>query len=693
MTATAYESFRQLNNNNYVDGGEKEKSILQTMEDFYNQYISQTQAFWNEARVDQRFLAGDQTLWNELYSNISYNRRRQFNFNRIRPIVNMVGGYQRRNRKATVIQPIEGSDEETANQFSDVISWAYQQDNVYNTISDAFENGGLVTGFSLLNLWLDYSNDPVSGDIKVDHLAYNSFMMDTFFRKQDLSDCSFIWKRKWVTKDEAKLLLPERANEIERMKFPRYGNKDQKFYFMPENYNYTTRNLLPYDEFYYKDTRKQKILIDTETGETIEWKSEDKERLDLFLARYPQVKVKSIPKQTIKMAIVINNKVMYDGANTLGIDRYPFVPVIGYWDPDNIYFQWRMQGMVRGLRDPQFLFNRRKVIELDILESQINSGMKVMEGALVDDNDVLKAGQGQPIFIKSTAPWGMESVQQIQSPIIPPTTIQLSEILAKEMQAISGVNEELLGSAEDDKAGILSMLRQGAGLTTLQKLFDQLDLSQKILGQLTVETIQQNWTVGKVQRILGKTPTEQFFNKAFQKFDSNVSEGLLTDSQNKQEFIQYTQLKEMGLPIPDSIMIDKAPVQGKKELKAAIEELNRAQAQMEQQAAQLQMESLATENQTKQAFSEAQMSLAQERIAKVQTERAESQERLERADQEKTNSLLNLVKSLKELDEMDLNNLMKKISILKTLSSKEEEITNEKNQNEVPSQEAPQEGL
>jgi hypothetical protein len=57
--------------------------------------------------------------------------------------------------------------------------------------------------------------------------------------------------------------------------------------------------------------------------------------------------------------------------------------------------------------------------------------------------------------------------------------IQLSELLGQEIQQISGVNEELLGSAQDDKAGILSMLRQGAGLTTLQGLFDNLDFATK----------------------------------------------------------------------------------------------------------------------------------------------------------------------------------------------------------------------
>jgi len=61
--------------------------------------------------------------------------------------------------------------------------------------------------------------------------------------------------------------------------------------------------------------------------------------------------------------------------------------------------------------------------------------------------------------------------------------LQVSDIIGKEIPLLAGANEELLGSATDDKAGILSMLRQGAGLTTLQGLFDQLDYSQKLLGE------------------------------------------------------------------------------------------------------------------------------------------------------------------------------------------------------------------
>lgn len=660
MTATAYESSRLLTNNFYVDGGSRELYIKERMKESYSQYISQTQAFWNEARIDQRFLSGDQTLWNEIYSDMPATRRRQFSFNKIRNIINMIGGHQRKNRKATTIQPIEGADEETANQFTDVISWAYQRDNVYNTISDAFEHGALTTGLSLLGVWLDHTLDPASGDLKVQHFAYNSYMMDSFFRKQDLSDCNFIWTRKWLTKQECMLLLPERSKDIMDMSMPRYGNKDQKFYFMPENYNLATRNLLPYDEYWYMDTRRQKLLIDTKTGEVMEWMSKDKERLDLFLAAYPEVKVRNVMRPTVKLAIIINDKVMYDGKNPLGIDRYPFVPVLGYWDPDNIYFSWRLQGVVRGLRDAQFLYNRRKVIELDILESQINSGMKVMEGSLVDDNDVLKSGQGQPIFIKQTAPQGMDSVQQMPPPAIPPTTIQLSEILSKELQEISGVNEELLGSAVDDKAGVLSMLRQGAGLVTLQRLFDQLDLSQKILGEISMDVIQQNWTVGKIKRILGEEPTDQFTNKAFQKYDCNIAEGLLTSSQRQLEFIQYSNLMQMGLPVPPDLMIDIAPVHGKKKLKEGVMKQFEAQQKQQERVQDL-------ENQLAQANILEKKGLGIERLSRIGENEALKTERRAEAIKDLSLATYHELQAVKTLDEMDLTNLQKLVDIVQSL--------------------------
>jgi hypothetical protein len=110
------------------------------------------------------------------------------------------------------------------------------------------------------------------------------------------------------------------------------------------------------------------------------------------------------------------------------------------------------------------------------------------------------------------------------------------------------------------------MLRQGAGLTTLKVLFDQLDESQKILGKLLLKIMQQNYSYGKVQRILGRPPSEQFRNKAFQKFDCVVAEGADTDTQKQLEFAQLLHLREAGLPITGEDLAAASTLHNKAEM-------------------------------------------------------------------------------------------------------------------------------
>ena len=455
----------------YLDS--HDKSMLSRMENFYNESISTNQSYWGEADLDTRFESGDQNVWSDIYGNLPANRRKQFNFNRIRRVMNMISGHQRRNRNSTIVTPIENGDEITSDQFTKILMWVNSQEGVLETISDSF-HGAIVTGMNLMQVWVDYRNDPISGNIKVDNCSYNSFLIDPYFRKPDLSDCNGIWKRSYLTRQEVASLLPAYADDI--MELPGTSKQDGKFQFMPENYNYGGKNFLTYDEFYYRDFRKQKLLADTKSGETFEWKTNNDDDLKQFLSMYPQITMLEHEIPTVNMAIVVQGKVLYDGANPLGVDMYPFVPTFGYYNPQMPYFPDRIQGVVRGLRDAQYLYNRRKGIELDILESQINSGWKYKENALVNPKDVFMSGQGRGLALKETAM--MTDVEQILPPQVPPSMLQLSEVLGREIQEISGVNEELLGSAVDDKAGILSMLRQGAGLTTLQGLFDQLDYSQ-----------------------------------------------------------------------------------------------------------------------------------------------------------------------------------------------------------------------
>jgi len=652
----------------YAD--EKDRPLLYRMTDFYSESITLNQSFWAEADIDNRFISGEVNLWSELYPNVPANRRRLFNFNRIRRVINMISGHQRRTRKSMIAVPIENADDMTADQFTKVLMHVAHQDGILETISDAFY-GSLTTGMTLLEVWNDFRKDPVSGTLRVNKCEYNEFLIDPYFRKADLSDCRGIWKRSYMTKREIISLMPDKEDEIMSIMVNASApSKDAKFQYMPENYGWSYKNLMAYDEFHYQDFRQQKLLVDSQTGETTEWRSQDEDRLKEFLRTYPQVTVIETTIPTVKVGIVVQGKVLYDGPNTLGIDRYPFVPVLTYYNPQSPYYYLRIQGVVRGLRDAQYLYSRRKVIELDILESQINSGWIYKENALVNPKDVFLSNQGRGLALKDSAL--MTDVMQIPAPQIPPSMFQLSEGLANEINQISGVNEELLGSAMDDKAGVLSMLRQGAGLTTLQPLFDQLDQSQKLLGRILIEAVQSNYTPGKIQKILKEQPSDQFYNKAFGIYDCVVEDGLNTATQKQMEFAQLLQLRELGVPIPDESLVESATLQNKKKL---IEIMQKNQ-QQQQQMQQMQMQSALQEQQARtelaQARATADQGLGVERMSRVQENQALAIERKAQAERDHYASLLDFVKALKELEGIDIANLGNLISLAKGLSMESE---------------------
>lgn len=651
---------------------EKDRPILSKMEAFYAASLTINQSFWSEADTDTRFHAGDQTLWNDVYGNLPVTRKRQFNFNRIRRVVNMISGYQRRNRKSTIVVPVENADADTADQFTKVMLWISNQEGMLETISEAFE-GSLVTGMNLLQVWVDYRSDPVSGNIRIDNSSYNSFLIDPYFRKADLSDCNAIWKRTFLTKRECISLLPSKVDELMGLVGNESGaNRDDKFQFMPEAYGFTSRGLLTYDEFYYRHYRTQKMLVDAQTGETMEWRAEKDERLEAFLKKYPQVTVIESEVPTVNLAIVVQGKVMYDGPNPLGIDSYPFVPVFAYYSPQMPYFPWRIQGVVRGLRDAQYLYNRRKIIELDILESQVNSGWKYKENALVNPKDIFMSGQGRGIALKEEAQ--MTDVEQIVAPAIPPSMIQLSELLGQEINQISGVNEELLGSATDEKAGILSVLRQGAGLTTLQVLFDNLDRAQKLLGNLIIDLIQVNFTPGKVKKILeGQEPAAQFYNKAFGKYNSVVEDGLNTTSQKQMQFAQLLQLREAGVPVPDDVLLDACTLQNKKVLIESIQASKQQQQQQQQQQIQAALAEQQARTDLAKARSVADRGLGLERVSRVQENQALAVERRAAAEKDHDMGLLNIVRALKEMDDIDLTHIEKLVGISAALRQRSNE--------------------
>lgn len=399
----------------------------------------------------------------------------------------------------------------------------------------------------------------------------------------------------------------------------------------------------------------------------MEWRGTPDDMED-FVQTYPHVRAMKNEIPTVKLAIILQGRVMYYGANPLGIDRYPFVPVVAYYNPELPYPSLRCQSVTRDLRDPQFLYSHRKRIELDILESQLNSGWVAKEDSMVNPKDLFQTGQGKPLFLKQEA--DIADIQRIMPAALPPTTLQVSQILGDEISQISGVNEELLGSATDDKAGILAQLRQGAGLTTLQPLFDKLDFAQMTLGKIIMESMQVNWTPGKIRRITGEEAAPEFTDKLFGKYDVVLAEAPTTDTQKQLAFIQALHLRELGIPVPAAYLLKHSTLQDKEDLVKDIAQQEQQAAQQSSQKMQAEIALLKAQIQNLNAQATANQGLGMERASRIQENQQLAVERRAKAIKEVQSASLDQVKAAKELQSIDLNNLMSAIEILKALQER-----------------------
>lgn len=639
-------------------------SLKQQINRNYQDCINILQTQWYQADLDQRFAMADQDIWGILFPGVSTYRRKVFNFNLINSHIQMISGYQRRNRKSSIVIPVHSPIQKTADQLTKCLYYVHSNGGVYQTYSDAFELGALTQGLGFISIYPDKSKSPISPDIKVRYVDMKCCLFDPYFRKHDMSDARFWECRQFFHREEAATLYPEFADKI--LSLPRGSYQDDKFYYMPEVYQIQFPDLMALDEYWYLSSREATFLVDKETEETQEFTGSQEKLDEIMFFLKDKLRVIKHPKQTVRRAILVNDTLMVDEEDPYKIDRYPVVPMLGYFTADTPYYSYKFRGITRDLRDVQYLFNRLKVSNLDLIEAQ-QQGLKIKQGALVTPNDSLNAGHGRVLTLKPEAQMTDVEYMPIHAP--DPTLLQMEEMLKGLFNSISGVNETMLGADINDKAGIISMLRNSAGITTLTRLFDQFDESQRLCSEIMVGMIQNLWTYGKVRQVIGEDPTPEFDNKLFFKYGCKVVQGALTETQQQLQLQQLLYFRETtGIPIPAKAIIEASTLQNKDQLIKSIEQEEQAQQQQQKQMMDIQMQQIQVDNMTKMGYSEAQKSLAHEREAKIVTDVAIAEDKLKRAHAEDTKAMLDVIKALKELEGMDLNNLKEKLNVLNMLS-------------------------
>jgi len=648
--------------------------IARELEDRWKEGQSLWQQYWYQADLDFKMMSGQQDYWNTFY-NINYRNQKQLQFNKILRVVNMIDGYQRDNRLASVIIPADNDKDtgETADQRTTVLDWIHRQDGTYEKISDSF-NGAVTCGLNLLQIWMDFREDPENGEIKTRRIPFNAFLMDNYWTDPSLkTDCDWIWTRQYVSKRQLISLIPSIEKDIPSLG-KGYAAKDGKFQFLAQNWYQYQQEMYAYDEYWTKDYKIGRKLLDKHTGEVADWHG-NKEQFDMLRQINPNIELIKASVPTIKWHILVNNHLVYEEQSPFGLDRFPFVPFLCYHFPEVQNYAYRYQGVVRNIRDAQVELNRRRNRLLDILDAQIQSGLMVKEDALVNPEDAFFQGPGKILYFKQTSNLASD-VAPIPAPPVAPGWQELIGSIEKEIMDIVGPEElfaQNMGAKE--MTGVLMKLKMGAGLTGLRNIFDKLNQSQMYVAEIIDDLVVNNFSEGKVTQILGKQPTSQFFDKEFNKFNAAVEELELTSTQRQLKFLQAVQLKQISPSIiDDQYLLKVSTLQDKKEL---LEQLNQRSQQAQQvQQAQLQQQMEHQEILTRSIEAKAQndYAAAQERQARSASDIALAKERTSQAVHDRASAALENARALKEIYQLDEKRLMELANFIVELQMKQKAI-------------------
>lgn len=618
--------------------------------------------------------------------------REPLELNIMRRPLQFFSGYLRDNINEIIYSPVEGSDQKTADQFTKLGYYIWDKGLGFPTFLDACDES-FKSGISLCGIQMDYSRDFVNGDIKFFKRTYNSFYLDPTFESIDLSDASFAITRDLIDKQYAKQLMPFiDPKEIDNLSM---GYRDDKFLqYHPEFTTFSrNRNLIAYDQYYKRVTRKRKFLVDMNSAyyrDITDLPREEIGKLKLGIRRFremkenadelgidpneiPEIEIRDVDRSFIELNIMLNGQRMYCGDDKTGIvHTYPFVPVICYMEPSIWMPSQRIQGIASCNWSAQRQFNKRHMKIIDMMDSDISTGFKYLLGSVPDPQEMQQSGQNKLIGVDpENAPQGLDSVQQLHGGGANPALIQYQQVLDQLTLTLSNVNESALGI--DDKgntqiSGRLAEVRIGQGLRGNRKIFDNVSTSQQILGGLVLKAIQEHYPPGKVERILAQRPTEQFYEKEFEQYDAVIKEGVRSKSQKDAYYYELVNLKRDGIvDVPQAEIIKALSMAGLSDLEESIKSQDEMLAKAAAQAQELEQMKMQVLNATK----EEKLGLAKERESRVQSNLSLKDERESEAQQNIAQAALDRARAITEIAQLNEHRIMKVLEFVNQLEQQE----------------------
>lgn len=493
--------------------------------------------FTRDADEDEGYYVGGDRQWskNGSLEALNYLRsltppRTTVSINHIQAVVDVLVGYERQNRFDLKASPQGDDDDQSAHILSWLLKFQQDQMDLQEHESEGFEDG-IVRGASAFDIGIDFTDHrKPNGKIAIDVLKPGvDVIWDPYAKKYDLSDARFVLKYRWVYVDDIIASYPEHRVAIlaacdlystggmvgdtssgppaDGYGSTREPQADQltggwQLFWDPRD-----RRVLVI-EGWWREIRPVWVAVNLAQGQ-IE-KFESKREADDFTRADPTSwKVHHKQERTIKTGLVLpftltdldeGDDSPYDNDT----DHYPIVPYVAKRKGDIMY------GVVRNLKDPQLVENKRVSQVLDILARWANLRPLYAKGTLTDPRDLEDHSSTAAIEwdpSKHPTPPGWFVPQGLGE--ITRVLVEVATQFKLNLREIAGINPDLLGLRSDDTSGIAIARRQAQGQVIATLFFDRFRWTRRIIGERLARRIQQVYTTQQVLRLIDSETGER----------------------------------------------------------------------------------------------------------------------------------------------------------------------------------------
>lgn len=551
-----------------------------------------------------RFVRGEQ--WEQAdIDELKRYKKPALTINKMMSTMSNVMGEQIRNRTEISYRPRSGARPETADVLSKVFKQVSDNNRLDWKRSDMFADG-IIRSRGFLDARIDYS-DQGFGEVRIEKLNSKNVVIDCDAEDYDPDTWSDVSITKWMTADDIAVLYNKEdadylrgrdhssfmygADSVQTFR-DRFGEQFTTMYSGGYTDTKSLRNLRVIDH-QYRELDRQKFFVSLEGDMRPVPENFDANRIAFFVNQFGFKVITKVVRR-IRWTVVCDSVVLHDDWSP-----YKHFTVIPYFPH---FMHGHTIGLAENLLGPQELLNKVSSQELHIVNTTANSGYKIKAGSLTNmtAEELERKGAQTGLVIEVNGDPDKD-VQKIAPNPVPQGLDRISYKAEEHIKTISGVSDSMQGFDREDVAAKAIQAKRQAGSTNLVKPLDNLERTNTILARNVLDLIQGFYTEERLltithDELTGESETfginqvspegEVINDLTIGEYSVSVSSVPVRDALEDSQFEQALALREMGVQIPDSVLIESSRLMNKKEIVRRIEgdkDSPEAQAQAELQ--------------------------------------------------------------------------------------------------------------